>query len=510
MAKRGDKWWVVAAMALPVFILTVDINGVTVALPDIGDDLGASTSELQWVLNAYLLSFAAFLVPAGRLGDIVGRRTLLILGTGIFAVASLAGGLAESAEFLIAARAIQGVGGAMFFATSLSIVSAAFEPAERPRGIGAWTAFGAIGAAAGPIFGGVLTDTLGWEWFFFVNVPIAVIGIVMAALFVPESRDPTASRSLDPAGFVTVTLGLIGVIFAIQSVDEEPAGSPEVLVPLLGGIALLAVFAAIELRRREPLIDLRLFRGRDYLTSTIVGAMQAWAFFGIAFISTLYLQNILDLSAISTGLVFLALSVPFASGSFFMGTVTRWIGLRLAMLIGISLNALPAAMLLFVGTDPVPSLAILVVAFVLFGIGASLAYNLSTTAGMVAISDEKAGAASGILSSARFVGGAMGVALGGAALKAVENDRLGDAIVDAGAPESERDEVQGLLSGSEAAIDKLTELAPGLAGQVERAVDDAFLPGMFAALIVTLAAALVGVVAALAYRERPSPDSGSP
>ncbi len=509
MARRGDKWWVVAAMALPVFILTVDINGVTVALPDIGDDLGASTSGLQWVLNAYLLSFAAFLVPAGRVGDIVGRRTLLIAGTAIFSLASLAGGLAPNVEFLIGVRAIQGVGGAMFFATSLSIVSAAFEPAERPRGIGAWTAFGAIGAAAGPIFGGLLTDTLGWEWFFFVNVPVGLIGVVMAALFVNESRDPTASRSLDPAGFLTVTLGLLGVIFAIQAVDQEPASSPQVLVPLLGGIALLAVFAVIELRQREPLIDLRLFRGRDYLTSTIVGAAQAWAFFGIAFLATLYLQNVLDLSAISTGLVFLAVSVPFASGSFFMGTVTSWIGLRLAMIIGISLNAVPCALLMLVGTDPVLSLAILVVAFILFGIGASLAYNLSTTAGMVAISDEKAGAASGILSSARFVGGAMGVALGGAALKAVENDRLGDAIVEAGAPESERGEVQGLLSGSDAAIEKLTELAPSLAGSVEQAANDAFLAGMLAALVVTLAAALVGVVAALAYREQPtSTDSG--
>jgi len=500
VSRRGQKWWVVIAMAPPVFILTADINGVTVALPDIGDDLDASTSGLQWVLNAYLLAFAAFLVPVGRLGDLFGRRLVLMSGTAVFAAASAAGGLAPTEEVLIAARAVQGVGAAMFFATSLSIVSAAFPAADRPKGIGIWTAVGAVGAAAGPILAGVLTDTLGWRWFFFVNIPISVLGIVMALVFTEESRDPSASRRIDWAGFATVTLGLLGVIYAVQTFTPGDAASAEFIGPLVGGLVALGLFALVELRLREPLIDLRLFKGRDYLSGTAVGALQAWCFFGIAFVVTIYLQDILRLSAIETGLMFVALCGPFAAGSAFMGEITKVLSLKAAMAIGMAMNAIASLILIFVGTDVTTSLAIVTVAFLIFGVGASIAYNLSTTAGMIAVDDAKAGAASGILSAARFVGGAFGVAVAGAVLNTLESSRIRDDAPAEGLDAAQQAEADQIVEGSQTAVERLSELPRPVAARIEDVSDEAFLAGLAVSMAVTAVIGALGVAAALFHR----------
>jgi EmrB/QacA subfamily drug resistance transporter len=500
MARSGGKWSVVATMAVPLFLIAADINGVTVALPAIGDDLDASTGGLQWVLNAYLLAFAAFQIPAGRFGDIFGRRRILLGGLIIFGLASFIPVVAQSQEVLIAGRALQGVGAAMLFATSLSLVSGAFPPDERAKGIGVWTALGVSGAAIGPLLGGVLTDTLSWRWFFFINVPISLIAIVMTLRYVPESRDESASRRVDYTGFATVTLGLLALVFAIQQVDTSAVASATVAVPAAIGVVLLAVFIAVELRRPEPLIDLRLFRGIDFVSTCSVGAISQWLFFSTSFLATLYLQNILDMSALQTGLIFLALAVPFVTASIANDTLMRLLGIKWGMNVGTAMTGIGALLLAFAGTGTVEGVAVVTVAYILLGLGLALAVNISTTGGMIAIPDAKAGAASGVLSSSRFVAAAFGVAVVGAVFKTTENDDLAGAVSAAGAPSSETGEVEGLLSGSQSAIDSLSALAPSIEGTVEQATGDAFVRGLAVGMVLNVIVAAVGIALGLTYK----------
>jgi EmrB/QacA subfamily drug resistance transporter len=492
-------------MAMPLFLLAADINGVTVALARIGDELNTSTSGLQWIVNIYLLTFASFLLPMGRLADLYGRRLICLGGLVGFAAASLVSALAPTIEILLLGRALQGIGAAMLFSTSLSLVSAAFPPEERARGIGIWSGLGVSGAAIGPLLGGALTDAASWRWFFLINVPIALVAIVLTLRSVPESRDPTAAHRLDLIGFVTATLGLLAIIFAIQQIDTDPVTSAIVMLPLISGIVLLAAFTVIELRQQEPLIDLRLFRGIDFLSSAVVGMISQWLFFSISFLAALYLQNVLGLSPLEAGIVFLALAVPFVLASLVNGPTTRVLGIKVAMTAGTALTGVGAVLLTLVGTGKIESVALVTVAYVFLGVGLSWSVNISTTGGMVAIDDAKAGVASGALSASKFVFAALGVAIVGALFKTTEADDLGDAIVEAGAPSSERGEVEGLLSGSDAAAQKLTELAPGLQSNVEQATDDAFVAGLVAAMVLNVVIAAVGVGIGLLYR-KPKPD----
>lgn len=505
MARKVDKWWVMAAMVPPLFVLTLDLNGATVALPAIADDLGASTTGLQWIVNAYLLAFAALQVPAGRLGDVYGRRLVLVLGLGVFAAASLLSGLAWNEEILIAGRVLQGAGAAMLFAPSLSLVSAAFPPAERSYAIGLWSAIGVTGAAAGPLVAGILTDALSWRWFFFVNVPLSIVGIVMALMFVEEVRDPTADGSIDLIGLGTVTTGLLAIVFGIQSLDTASISSPVVLAPLIAGVALLVVFSVVELRVSDPLIDLRLFRGLDFLSAAVVGAISQWIFFSTTFFVTLYLQNVLRLSPLEAGLVFLSLLIPFVVWSALTGRYVRIFGVRIGMSLGILLMGVGAGLIAFAGTDVLGGILIVSGSYFVFSIGNAYSYNVSTSGGMVAVDDARAGAAAGILSASKFVTGALGLAVVGAVFKMVENDHLADDLVAAGLPDSDRGEVEGLLSGSEAARSHLTDLAPSLAGSIDRVADDAFIAGLGAAMILNLVVGILGAAVGLAYR---TPETG--
>jgi MFS family permease len=262
IAPANRKWWIVAAMSLPIFILTVDFFGITIALPSIGHDLKTSTTGLEWTVNSFMLAFAAPLMAVGRLGDIIGRRKVLLIGTVIFGVGSALCGIAENDWWLIASRAVQGLGCSMFFANSLSIVSNAFPADERGVGIGVWSSIGTIGSAVGPLVGGILTQYLSWHWFFFVNIPIVVAAIVLTMTAVPESRDETAGR-VDLPGFISVTLGFVLLVMGVELVDSLGAGSPIVIGSLVGGVAVLVVFYFIETRVKDPLVEFGLFKGRS-------------------------------------------------------------------------------------------------------------------------------------------------------------------------------------------------------------------------------------------------------
>jgi EmrB/QacA subfamily drug resistance transporter len=519
ITERNRRWWVVVTMALTTLLMTIDFNGLTVALPTIGRDLDTSTTGLQWTINAYLLALAAPSVAAGRLADIFGRRRVLLIGTAVFVVGSAASGLAQADWWLITARVVQGFGAAAFFAASLSIVSNAFPPEERSKGIGVWAGIGTVGLAIGPLVGGFLTQALSWRWFFFVNVPVAVLAIVLTLVAVRESRDESASRHLDFTGLLTVTFGLAALVLAIQQSDTLGWGSALVIGSLLAALILLGLFFFVEPRLPEPLIDLGLFANRSYLGANGVAFAQNFGFAALLFFLTLYLQNILHYSPLEAGLVFLAFSTILAVVDSFAGRLAASVGARLPMAVGMALCAL--AFLLLALLKPTSGLALVIAALLVAGVGQALAYTVSTTGGMQAIPEAKAGAASGILSMIRLIGAVFGVAVTGAVFKTMENNKLTELLAASGAnlDASDRTEIKGLLSGSAAAEAKLSRLAPGVADQVDRLVRVAFVHAFDGAMVLCLAVSLAGVLAALLVAGKtpqrqhaldPAPESPTP
>jgi len=284
--ERNRKWWVVVAMALATILITIDFGGVMIVPPAIGRELGTSTTGLQWTANAYLLAFAVVMVAAGRLADIFGRRRLLLIGIALFIVASSLCGLARADWWLIAARAVQGVGAGVFLTASLSIVSSAFPPDEQSNGIGVWAGVIGIGIAVGPFVGGILTEVASWRWFFFVNIPIALLAVFLTLRVVRESRDETAGRYVDLFGLVTVTAGLTALVFGIQQSETLGWDSPFVIGMLVAAVILGALFVFVEPRLREPLIDLSLFANRSYLGANAVAFAQNFGFGTVMFFLT--------------------------------------------------------------------------------------------------------------------------------------------------------------------------------------------------------------------------------
>jgi EmrB/QacA subfamily drug resistance transporter len=495
ISERNRKWWVVVAMALATILITIDFGGVMIILPAIGRELDTSTTGLQWTANAYLLAFAVVMVAAGRLADIFGRRLLLLIGIAIFIVASSLCGLAQADWWIIAARAVQGTGAGVFLTASLSIVSGAFPLEEQSKGIGVWAGVIGIGIAVGPFVGGFLTEVASWRWFFFVNIPVALLAVFLTLIVVRESRDETAGRHVDLFGLTTVTAGLTALVFGIQQSETLGWGSVIVVGTLAAGVILLALFVFVEPRLHEPLIDLRLFANRGYLGANAVAFAQNFGLGAVMFFLTLYLQYVLDYSPLEAGLVFLPLTALFTIGNLQASRVAGAIGPRLSMAGGMTLVA--ASFLLLALVTPTSGLTIVLAALVIAGIGQSLAYTISTTAGMGAIPPAKAGAASGVLQMVRQLGVVFGVAVPGALFKALENKKLAELLTAAGArlDASDRSEIRGLLSGSEAAERKVTELAPAVADQVERVVREAFVYAFDGAMVLFALVSVAGVMA---------------
>jgi EmrB/QacA subfamily drug resistance transporter len=507
ITERNRRWWVVIAMALTTLLMTIDFNGLTVALPTIGRDLDTSTTGLQWTINAYLLALAAPSVAAGRLADIFGRRRVLLIGTVVFIAGSTASGLAQADWWLIGARVVQGFGAAAFFAASLSIVSNAFPPEERSKGIGVWAGIGTVGLAIGPLIGGFLTQTLSWRWFFFVNVPVAVVAIILTLMAVRESRDESASRHVDLTGLLTVTVGLAALVLSIQQSGTLGWNSVLVIGSLVAALILFGLFLFVETRLSQPLIDLGLFTNRSYIGANSVAFTQNFGFAALMFFLTLYLQNILGYSPIHAGFVFLAFSAILAIVDSFAGRLAASVGARPPMAIGMALCAV-AFLLLFL-VSPTSGMTIVIAALLVAGVGQALAYTVSTTGGMQAIPEAEAGAASGILSMIRLVGAVFGIAVTGALFKAMENGKLAELLTASGASldASDRAEIRGLLSGSDAAENKLTRIAPNVAGQIERLVREAFVHAFDGAMLLCVAVSLVGVLAAfLVAGKNPRPQ----
>jgi len=398
---------------LAQFMVILDVSVVNVALPSIRGDLGFSAVNLQWVVNAYTLTFAGFLLLGGRAADLLGHRRVFIGGLLLFALASLAGGLASDQGQLIAARAAQGLGGAVVAPVTLSILTTTFpEGAERNRALAAWGAMGAAGGAAGGLIGGVLTDLLGWEWILFINVPIGV-GIAVAARRFVRSRLATAAgeRHYDVAGALTVTAGLVLVTFAIVRTDVNGWGSAATLGVMAAGLALLAAFVAIEARfSRRPLVALAIFAGRVLSAANVCVFFMGSAVFAMWYFVSLYLQQVLGFSPIQAGLAFLPMTLAIAAASTVAGRLTSRIGPGRVLAGGMSLIAVGMLAFSFVDADG-SYLGDVLVPGVLTATGIGFSFVPVTIAALAGVEGGQAGLASGLVNTSRQFGGSLGLAV---------------------------------------------------------------------------------------------------
>ena len=409
--KEVRRWRAFAVLAVAYFMTVADLAIVNVALPTIGRKLHIAESDLQWVVTGYALTFGGFLLLGGRAADLLGRRRILLAGLGLFTAASLGCGLATAEGFLIAMRFVQGLGAAIVVPAALSIVMNMFpEGAERNKALGAWGAIGASGATVGVIAGGLLTRYAGWQYIFFLNVPIGVAALALAPRVVPESRLATERRRYDPFGALTVTGGLALLVYAISTAPQAGWGTARTVSLLTASVALLAAFLVVETRVEAPLMPLRIFRLKTLAGANAVGLLLGGSFFAFIFIGTLYMQQVLGYSALKAGLAWLAAtltSVAFAGLA--QALVTRG-SAKLVMAAGM---AMIGGGVLWATQVPVHGhfWANLAGPFLITGVGTAFAFIPVSIAALAGVAEHEAGLASGLLNTSQQLGGAIGVAV---------------------------------------------------------------------------------------------------
>jgi EmrB/QacA subfamily drug resistance transporter len=406
------RWLALVVLCCGDLMIVLDVTIVGVALPSIKEDLGFSEASLAWVVNAYLLTFGGFLLLGGRLGDLFGHRRLFLIGIALFTLASLACGLAGSQEFLVGARAVQGLGGAIVSAVALSLIVTLFtEPAERAKAMGVFGFVAAGGGSIGVLLGGILTDVLDWHWIFLVNLPIGVAVFALCIFLLPGSRGQETPGRLDVAGAVTVTASLMLAVYAIVNGNEEGWTSARTIGVLSAAAVLLAIFLSVEARVRSPLVPLGLFRLRNIAVSNVVGVLWAAAMFAWFFLSALYLQLVLGYSPLQVGLAFLPANLIMATFSLGLSAkIVLRFGIRAPLALGLALAG--AGLVLFARAPVDGNFAVDVLpSMILLGFGAGMAFNPVLLAAMSDVEQSEAGLASGIVNTSFMMGGALGLAI---------------------------------------------------------------------------------------------------
>jgi EmrB/QacA subfamily drug resistance transporter len=423
IAAARRKWFALALLLGVQFMVVLDIAIVNVALPSIQTDLGFSQENLQWVVSAYALLFGGFLLLGGRVADLLGRRRLFVAGLIVFTAASLLSGLAWGEGALIGARALQGLGAAMITPAALSILTTTFaEGKERNAALGAWGAVGAFGAVAGVLLGGVLTDALSWEWIFFVNVPVGILGLVLAPILLTESRDARA-KSFDVPGAVFVTGGLVTLVYAITQANNYGWGSAATIGLFAGALVLLAAFIAWELRTAEPLMRFGILRLRTVTGANVAGLILGTAMFAMFLMLTLYMQQVLHYSAMKTGVAYLAVAGTAIFWSALAAQLVTRVGVKPVLVVG--MTALSAGLLYFTQVSVSGSyVGDLLPGFLLIAVGLGFSFVPISIAALAGVQSAEAGLASGLINTSQQIGGALGIA----ALTAVATSTTNDGI----------------------------------------------------------------------------------
>jgi EmrB/QacA subfamily drug resistance transporter len=411
---HSRRWLILAVVGAAFFMTILDVAIVNVAIPSIQKDLRISRQTVEWVVVAYAIAYGGFLLLGGRMADLLGRRRIFVAGLIVFTLSSLACGLshtAASANLLIAARAVQGLGAAILAPSALSIVTTTFrEGAERNKALGIWGALGGSGAAAGVLFGGIIVKYLGWEWIFFVNVPVGMLVLALTRPIVPESRAALGHRRFDVTGAVTVTSGLALLVYAISKAPDVGWAAARTILLIAAAVVLLAGFLVTETRSKAPLMPFSIFRIRTVAAANVVGFLLGAALFANFFVLTLYVQQVLGWSPLKSGITFLATA----------GTTVLWAGLSQALVTKIGVRpvlvagmAIMGAALLWYTRIPVgghywPDL---LPAYLVFALGMAFSFIPVSIAALAGVEPQQAGLASGLINTVQQVGGALGVAV---------------------------------------------------------------------------------------------------
>jgi EmrB/QacA subfamily drug resistance transporter len=440
-ATARTKWLALGLICVVQFMVILDIAIVNVALPSIQVDLGFSQENLQWVISAYALFFGGFLLLGGRLGDRLGRRRIFFVGIAVFTTASLAAGLSWSEESLIVARAIQGFGAALLSPAALAILTATFaEGRERNIALGVWGATGGFGAAAGVLAGGVLTDLLSWEWIFFVNVPVGLVALALTPIWVQESRD-LRTKTFDAPGAALITAALVVLVLGITQANDWGWGSATTWIVFGISAVLHAAFLAWERGRAEPLVPMSIFRVRTVLGANVTGFVLGVVLFAMFLLLTLYMQQVLGLSPLETGLGYLAVAGTAILWANVAAALVNRIGVKPIMLIGMALLCVGLVLFTQVSVDG-SYWADLFPGFLIIGLGMPFVFVPVTIAAVAGVSNEEAGLASGLINTSQQIGGALGIAV----LSAIATNVASDGIAGG------TDQAQALVDGFSAAF----------------------------------------------------------
>ena len=412
MTAENKKWWTLAAVSVGLFMIMLDNTVVNVALPSIRSSLGLSLSELEWVVAGYALTFAAFMLTGGKLADFLGRRMIFMTGLVVFTAASLACGLAPNGGFLIAARVVQGFGGALMNPATLSIITATFPAKQRGTAIGIWAGVSAMALAIGPLVGGLLTEHVNWNWIFFINVPIGILGLLSAPLLIDETRDTSREQRPDVPGLLTSAVGLFALTFAFIEANNYGWTSWQILGAFAIAAISLGAFVILELRQRLPMLELRLFRNRTFSGANVAMLFVGLAMFGTFFYVSLYMQNVLGYSPVQAGASFLPMTILIILIAPLAGRLSDRFGSR--WLVGGGMTLLAIMLLYYSTLGAGATFWAIFPGLIIGGIGMGTTMTPTTAAAMSGVPVDKAGVGSAVLNSMRQVGGSLGIAVMGA------------------------------------------------------------------------------------------------
>ena len=495
------KWWTLIAVSVATFMLLLDVTVVNVALPSIRADLGASFTDLQWVVDAYVLTLAAIVLTAGSLADRLGRRRVFAAGVGIFTVASLACALAPDPLFLNLARAVQGIGGAAMFAVSLALIAQEFGPGrERGLAMGVYGMTIGIAVAVGPLIGGALVEGIGWESIFYLNVPIGLATIAITQVRLAESRDPNAT-GIDWAGVATFSASLFLLVFALVRGNDEGWGSTLIVSLLTGSAALMAAFIVIERRVREPMLPLGLFRRPSFTGVQLAAFAISGSLFALFLYMTLYLQNYLGYSPLEAGLRYLPITVASFLAAPVAGLLLSRVPARLMLCAGLAASGI--GLLLAAGVGVGDEWTTLLGGFLVAGAGTGLLNPVIADVAVSVVPRERSGMAAGINDTFRQVGIAVGIAVWGAIFVGRGADKVTALL--AGTPAATGDRPRTLVeAASSGNLDQaLAAFPPGARAQVQSAVDHGFVAGFNEVLTLGALVCFIGAILALwLVRER--------
>jgi len=499
MKKQTNNWITLVALALAMLVVGLDTTVLNVALPTIAGDLGADTTELQWIVTAYVLALAGAILPAGVLGDRYGRKKLLLVGLGIFLIGSIGGALTESIDVLIGWRAVMGIGSAIIIPIVMALIPLLFDDEERPKAVGAIAASTSLGLPLGPIVGGYLLNHFHWSSIFWINVPVVLLAIVAVSVLISESRDPRAPR-LDLPGAALATAGIIALVYGFVEAPQQGWLSAQTLGLVLGGCVLLVAFVVWQTRAKAPLIDLGLFRNPRFVGGTVSIVLMSFVLYGLLFTLPIYLQSVRGNDALGTGLRLIPMMAGLVVAAAASKRVLTRVGVRLGVVAGMAVVSVSMAALARLTVDT--SMIWIGTGLAAFGLGTGIAMTSAMDAVLGALPRDQAGSGSGVLNALRQVAGALGVAILGSMLQSIYQQHLdGGMLNDLPAPAAAA--VKGSVVGAAGVAEKL-----GAAGTaLQRMAGVSYTEAMSTLLIVcAIAGVIAGGISWIILRERAVPE----